>query len=305
MIITIFIILVIIMFKTIRISPLYAVIVMLLVFSLFTTSILEKKSIPASAKIENTEKAVPIIMYHAVSDVKSIQGEYVISSEEFESDLNYIKRAGLKTIFVDDLVGFVKGKNDLPDKSIILTFDDGYYNNYLYVYPLLKKYNERAVISPVAYYSELYTQSGEVSECYSHCTWQQLKEMADSGLIEIGNHSYNCHTCGNGVSGLGQLFGETDDSYKSRIKNDISTAQDMIFKNTQVKCSLIAYPFGTYNSITEQTIKEMGFTAALTCTEGINYLTFNDNEKLYNLKRILRPHNKPLKELINLYGSSK
>ncbi len=258
---------------------------------------------PVNANIDKSSAVdIPIIMYHAVSDVTSIQGDYVISSAEFESDLKYLADNGYTTVFINDIVNYVKGSGKLPEKPIALTFDDGYYNNYLYVYPLVKKYNAKVSISPVAYFSEMYTESGEVSECYSHCTWEELKEMSESGYIELGNHSYNFHTCNGTQNGIGQINGESDDDYRLRITNDLTTAQNMIFENTGVKCSFIAYPFGVYNDNTEKIVKEMGFTAALTCSSGINTLEKGDIEKLYNLKRLIRPHNSGLEYILNKWS---
>lgn len=238
---------------------------------------------------------VPIVMYHAVSDVASIQGEYVISSKEFESDLQYLAKNNYTTVFVEDLVNFVSDSAPLPEKPVVLTFDDGYYNNYLYVYPLLQKYNCKATISPIAYYSELYTEVDDVSECYSHCTWSQLKEMSESGLVEIANHTYNLHACENtGRKGIGKLSGESSESYISAISQDIETAQKMLEENTGKRCDVFAYPFGIYCDESKDILKSMGFKAALTCNSGINTLTVGETEDLYELKRIIRPHNSGL-----------
>lgn len=263
----------------------------------------EDLNTPVNAVVKSSEAMdIPIIMYHAVSDVTSIQGDYVISSYEFESDLKYLKANGYQTVFISDIVNYVNGKGTLPEKPIVLTFDDGYYNNYLYVYPLVKKYNCKASISPVAYFSEMYTESGEVSECYSHCTWQELKEMAESEYIELGNHSYNYHVCNGVNNGIGQMSGESDKDYAVRITDDLTTAQNMIFKNTGIKCSFIAYPFGVYNDNTEKIVKEMGFNAALTCSSGVNNLKKGDVEKLYNLKRLIRPHNTGIGYILNKWS---
>ena len=286
------------MFKSIKLQKLPLFICIILAAFLLMSLRHTEKSVeinqPVNAAIKQSEKNeinIPIIMYHAVSDVSSIQGDYVISSQEFENDLRYLKGEGYKTIFINDIVNFVSGNGKLPDKPIVLTFDDGYYNNYLYVFPLIKKYNMKASISPVAYFSEMYTESGEVSECYSHCTWQQLKEMAESGYIELGNHSYNYHACDGVHNGIGQTNGEGDEDYSKRITDDLTTAQNMIFDNTGVRWEFLAYPFGVYNENSEKIIKPMNFKAALTCASGVNRIKEGEIDKLYNLRRLIRPHN--------------
>ena len=88
---------------------------------------------------------LPIIMYHSLLNDSKLQNEYVISPEIFENDLKYLKNNGYSFLTVDDLIKYTSSDITLPEKCIMLTFDDGYYNNYYYAYPLLKKYNAKAV----------------------------------------------------------------------------------------------------------------------------------------------------------------
>ena len=147
----------------------------------------------SSVSAENSVE-VPIIMYHSVIDNKSKAGKFVITPSQFEQDLLFIKENGYEPIFMEDIINFVYKGTSLPKKPIVLTFDDGYYNNFLYVFPLLKKYNMKAVISIVGVYTDLYTQNEDVSPEYSHLSWDNVSEMMDSGLVEFQNHSYNFHT---------------------------------------------------------------------------------------------------------------
>lgn len=250
---------------------------------------------PASTSVENDLGVdVPIIMYHAVSSVESIQNDYVISPNEFESDLQYLQEQGFTTVFVEDLINYVNNGGYLPEKPVVLTFDDGYYNNYLYVFPLLQKYDCKATISPIAYYSELYTENGEINEAYTHCTWEQLKEMHESGLVELGNHTYNLHSVDGDRKGISRISGEDTDSYKTLIADDIQTAQNMIEENTGKLCDVFAYPFGLWSDGAPDVLKELNFSAVLTVESGINHLTRGDCDTLYNLKRLIRPHNSGL-----------
>lgn len=291
------------MFGSVRIKSAPAVICFLLCTMLAAAVCCLKspsiKHMPVNAEIAEKQTCdVPIIMYHAVSDIPEIQGDYVISPAELASDLKYLAENRYSFVFVKDLVDFVNGNTALPEKSIVLSFDDGYYNNYLYAYPLLKKYNAKASLSPIAYYSELYTQNGEVNESYTHCTWEMLTEMCDSGLVELGNHSYNLHVYDNVQQGVGQKRGESDDEYKARITEDISKAQRMIEENTGRHCDFIAYPFGIYNSLTENIAQKLGFKAALTCNSGINHLEQGITDSVYELKRLIRPHNSGIENIL-------
>lgn len=105
-----------------------------------------------NAKTENYIK-VPIIMYHSI--LKSRSGDYIIHPSEFESDLKCIKDNGYETITMTDLIEYVYNDKELPEKPIIITFDDGYYDNLGYAVPLLKEYNMKAVISIVGSYTDI------------------------------------------------------------------------------------------------------------------------------------------------------
>lgn len=151
----------------------------------------------------------------------------MISPDLFESDLKYFQENGYTTVTVNDLIDYVYSDKALPDKCVMLTFDDGYYNNYKYVFPLLKKYNAKAVISPVAKFSEDFTATGEENANYGHLLKKNIKEMYDSGLVEFQNHSYNMHTL-TPRKGIGKKYKESDDEYKTAITNDINKAQEYI-----------------------------------------------------------------------------
>ena len=87
---------------------------------------------------------LPIIMYHSV--LKSRSGDYIVHPSELENDLKYIKENGYETVVMADLINFVYEGVELPEKPIMITFDDGYYNNLGYAVPLLQKYGMKAVI---------------------------------------------------------------------------------------------------------------------------------------------------------------
>lgn len=102
---------------------------------------------------------VPVIMYHAVMDDASRLGKYVISPEELESDFKWLSENGYTAILSEDLINYTENGAALPEKPILLTFDDGYYNNYLYAYPTAKRYGMKFVLSPIGKYADLYTET--------------------------------------------------------------------------------------------------------------------------------------------------
>ena len=131
----------------------------------------------------------------------------MISPAELENDILYLKKHGYTAILMEDLINYTKG-GELPEKPILLTFDDGYYNNYLYAFPLAKQYRVKFVISPIGRYADLYSGRDENNAYYSHATWEQLREMTGSGLVEVQNHSYDLHEQKGGALGVRQRQGE-------------------------------------------------------------------------------------------------
>ena len=111
----------------------------------------------------NYDIVVSIIMYHSLLNDETLHNAYTITPSLFEEDLKFLTENNYKTITVKDLINYVYSDYELPEKCIMLTFDDGYYNNYTYAYPLLKKYNCKAVISPIASFTEAYTRKNDIS----------------------------------------------------------------------------------------------------------------------------------------------
>lgn len=243
--------------------------------------------------------AIPIIMYHSILPDEKRQGDYVITPAQFEQDLQHLKASGYTTVVVADLIAYVREGKPLPDRPVMLTFDDGYYNNLHYAHPLLEKYGMRAVLSPIGTWSEHY--SAHPSECdhdnYSHLTWEQLRQMAQSGVWEIQNHSYDLHHIDSGQKGAAKRKGESDAGYRLRLKNDLSAAQNLLTEQVGVTPAAFTYPYGAYSAASQAVLEEMGFCASLSCEERISVLT-RDPACLWRLGRYLRPANKDVKTIL-------
>lgn len=250
-----------------------------------------RESSPAALSKSSDAIELPIIMYHALVEKKSQQNKYFIPPEIFEEDLKYLSDNGYTAITMTELIDYVYNDAKLPEKPIILTFDDGYYNNFLYAFPLLKKYNQKAVISIIGIQSDRYSLLKDKNSYYSHLTWSEINEMIISGHVELQNHTYDMHTYDKGRKGCTEKIGESADEYKRVLISDIGLMQQKIIDNTGTVPNTITYPFGFYSDETEAIIKELGFKASLTCSEKLNYIT-KDPDCLYKLGRFLRPPEK-------------
>lgn len=239
---------------------------------------------------------LPIIMYHEIMENKDNINHKrdAISPKLFDSDLNYLKENHYTPIFMGDLISYVEEGTPLPENPIILTFDDGYYNNYYYAYPLLRAYDMKAVISIIGVYTEKFSLINENDIRYSHITWRQINEMLASGLIEIQNHSYDMHSLTkNGRKGIINKPGESPGSYEKALIDDIGSFQERIKEMTGKAPNTFTYPYGFVNNNSKEVLlKEIGFKATLTTYIGVDYIS-RDPKCLYRLKRIPRPPNVP------------
>ena len=259
------------------------VLVILLIIGTTLTTTFGEKELSDNPYVE-----VPIIMYHGILKDKKYQGKYVISPKTFEKDLQYINDNGYTTIFMTDLINYVYENAPLPEKPIIITFDDGYYNNYLYAFDLVKKYNWKMVLFPIGSCTDKFSESEDKNANYSHCTWDNLNEMISSGHVEVQNHSYNLHSSSSSNLCSKKRKGESKEAYKKRFTEDLMKMQQKITDNTGFTPNTFTYPFGAKCEYSVELLKEMGFKASLDCEEKINKVS-KQPDSLYCLHRFLRP----------------
>lgn len=241
----------------------------------------------AEAKVEDRID-LPIIMYHGLLKEEKRQGQFIISPNLFEQDLRYLQENGYTTVVIADLIAYVQDGKPLPEKPVMLTFDDGYYNNYLYAFPLLKQYNCKMVLSPIGRYTDEYTQNKDTHANYAHCSWDAVREMMASGLVEFQNHSYNLHSIDSGRKGAKKKAVESLVDYRTLLVEDVMKMQTRMREETGYTPTAFVYPFGAVSSESLPILKELGFQATLICESHINAIT-RDPECLYGLGRYRRP----------------
>ena len=260
-------------------------------------------SVPALAEKadqapEDEVVKLPILMYHQISEKSNKWGKYVISPQEFESDIKLIVERGYTSVTIADLIAYTQGDFDMPEKPIMITFDDGYESDYVYALPILKKYNVKAVSSTVGAYTELYSQPGIHKHVnYAHLSWDEMKEMLESGLFEIQNHSYNLHNFDYNRKGCLKNKDESDWHYDKLIREDFELSQQLYKEHLGIEPTCFTYPFGSTNENLLEHVKEFGFQATLGTYEKVNVLT-GDPEELYDLKRFNRAHNRSIEKYL-------
>ena len=256
------------------------------IFGLFFVNLPSIFEIYAFADEFSDTREVAIIMYHSILPSKT--GQYCITPSMLEEDLLYLSKHGYQSVFISDIINFCEGNASLPDKPIVLSFDDGHYNNFLYAYPILKKYNFKANLNVIGSFCEYSTNSGDIDNPnYSYLTWDEIKTLHDTGLFEIGNHTYKMHSF-KPRFGIAKMQNESEEDYKNSLTQDVMKLEQILSGKCGFTTKVFAYPFGEYNSQCHNILKNLGFKAFLTCNEGINHLKKGSTQELSLLKRINR-----------------
>ncbi|WP_124101125.1 polysaccharide deacetylase family protein [Ruminococcus sp. Marseille-P6503] len=244
--------------------------------------------IPSEATAQEREGIkVPIIMYHSILKNEEMWGDYVLSPIELEKDIVYLKNNGYEAVFVSQLIDYVENGKELPEKPVILSFDDGSYNNLTYVLPLLKKYGFKATFSVVGKYSEVACEDADPSPGYSYLDWKDIKKLMESGYIEIANHSYDMHSL-DGRRGSLMNSGESYEDYRQAFYNDAFKTQHLLEDNCGFTPDVYTYPYGLICDASRHLVKSCGFKASLGVEEKMNYICRGDSDCLYEMYRYNR-----------------
>ncbi|HAN46728.1 MAG TPA: polysaccharide deacetylase [Cyanobacteria bacterium UBA8156] len=209
------------------------------------------------------EARVPIVMYHDITPVKDVSWD--VTPAEFAEHLRLIQAEGMTPISLERLVNHLRTGAPLPDKPIVLTFDDNYLGQYKYAFPLLKKYGYPAVWS--VHTAHVGSPAGKPK-----ATWEQLREMQQSGLIEIASHTVN-HI-------------PFDRLTPDQIRTELVESKRVLEQNLGVPVRYFTYAEGIHDAVSKRLVAEAGYEAALTMSLD-PYLerTANESEDLLAISR--------------------
>lgn len=206
------------------------------------------------ADSENGAK-VMVLNYHKIENVHN---SLAVPPQDFDTQMNYLQENGFNTITPDELYASLSGNAELPDNPVLITFDDGYLDNYQNAYPILKKYNFKATIFVISGY--LGVQPG-------YFNWDQAREM-DANGINIQSHTVN-HRSMTDLTDE-ELIAELVES-KKKIETELGHP-----------INFMAYPTGTYNLHIAQLVKDAGYLGAFT----IKYGNVDKGSNVFALERI-------------------
>ncbi len=190
-------------------------------------------------------KSVPILMYHSCKENYPAEfSDLYITPEALDQQISTLINKGYTFVNYYEVLAYMQGTGTLPAKPIILTFDDGYLDNYVNVFPILKKYNAKATIFVVT--SALNDQDIEYDESkIQFMTWKQAIEMQNSGLVNIESHTHNHYDLAT-VS-------------KSEVDRQLALSKQYIKAKMGKDTFIISLPFGSGNSNIVQQCKNAGY----------------------------------------------
>ena len=230
-------------------------------------------------KNRRVDVKIPVLLYHNFVDVvpnEDADGfNYINTPQSFEENIKVLLENGYTIISMKDLNDANNFKSELPSKPILITFDDGYYSNYEYIYPILKKYSVKVSIFVIT------DKVGKEIDGIKYLGWNECLEMQKSGLVEIFSHSKR------------HIF---YDRFSTRtIRDDVNESYKIIEKELGNKdFKVFAYPYGAYTNETVKALKNNGIDMQV-YDIGIN--SFKNFNKDY-IKRINIPCEMTGKEII-------
>lgn len=233
-------------------------------------------------------RGFPVFMYHHIN---WHAGDLVtLTPEDFENHLRVLSRRNFRTLFLDELVLLIRGKESFTQPSVSLTFDDGHLDNWVYAFPLLQKYRLKATIfvvtswmgegemrtpstpgsqgneSPVPRHGEVKERAaaGDLSVALS---WGEARAMEATGLVDIQSHTHfhrDYFSPGGEVSQL-------DPARKNLLSEDLARSKELIEGKLGKRCRYLSWPWGKYDSSAVLLAKELGFEAMVTTEKGVNF----------------------------------
>ena len=229
-----------------------------------------------------------VLAYHSVVDDTASKEEkyyfpHTISTNLLISHFNWLKDNGYNVVSWQQIIDAENGKGTLPDHAVLLSFDDGYATMYNVIYPILKAYNYPAVFAPVSsWLNTPVTKKIPYANTYLprsvFVTWEQVREMEKSGLVEIASHTHDSHHGVRANPAGSQLPAvispeyknnkyETKAEYRNRLVRDFTLSSQSIQREVGKKPRIMVWPYGQFNNTAVDVAREVGMSHHFTLGE--------------------------------------
>jgi len=229
-----------------------------------------------------------VLGYHEVRDDSLDRGgadPFAVSVDKLVTHFTWLRAHGYHPISIEDLMAARDGRKPLPEKPVLLTFDDGYASVYTHVYPLLKLFRYPALVALVGSWLETGPESevpfGDARVPRSRFLgWDQIRELRASGLVEFASHTFDLHkgVLGNPQGNLlpaavARIYDpktrryETESRYRQRIRADLKTNSDLMARELGKRPRVLVWPYGQYNQVTVELARAEGMPITFTTAE--------------------------------------
>lgn len=207
----------------------------------------------------NPKYVVPILMYHHI-DEEGGRSSLSVSPENFRRQMRFLSQRNYNVISLTEFVHARRKLEKLPRNTVVITFDDGYADNYFCAFSVLKQYNLTATIFVIV---DAIGEAGYLS-------YAQLKEMNAQGSIEIGSHT---------LSGAYLPGRDTRE-----LKREIGSSKRILDGKLNKPVVLFCYPLGGFTAEIQEIVRRSGYLAACSTNRGYTQTYLNDD--IFALKRI-------------------
>lgn len=244
---------------------------------------------PTALSSDEISTQVPILMYHHLSE--DVTNSEMVSPAQFEAQIRALSEAGYTGVSFDELQVYVLQGEPLPEKPVVITFDDGYESNYTLAYPILQKYSMKATIFAigVSFGKDHYKDTDYAIT--PHFGAAEAAEMTASGLISIQSHTYDMHQwppyeTGSAVrENILQLSGESEEAYVQTLTEDFTRSRAQLESATGQPVDVLAYPAGQYSTLAQVTLQSLGVHVTLSTNPGVNTVVKGLPQTLYAMLR--------------------
>lgn len=204
----------------------------------------------------------PILMYHSINyQVNPGSEKLVVSPAVFERQMRFLKTNRYNVISLEALAGLIRDKKRIPPRTVALTFDDGYKDNYAYAFGVLRKYNFPATIFIII------NEVGRPEN--DRLSWDEIKDMTDSGIIDFGSHTL-------GPKPLIDIKNEEE------LKKQVFVSRKILEEKLGRQVNIFSYPEGRFNDRIRQLVIDAGYKVAVTGNAGRKY----PDSDVFALKRL-------------------
>lgn len=234
---------------------------------------------------------VAILMYHAFTEDEADTGSLYTPASEFARQLSALRDAGYTSVGYADLIEFVNGKGELPEKPLLISIDDGYQNNLDLAAPLLETYGFCANIAVIGVSIGHTTYKDTDIPITPHFSLEDARPWIERGVLTVTTHSYDMHQiaavdgddCRRGVL---QMPDEAEPDYIAALTQDYTRAQEQLVGLPGKVLPVFTYPFGAYSELSERVLQALGVQVTVTTEGGANRLVKGEPETLRLLHRI-------------------